>query len=70
MEEEECYEGDCPCVFDMQSYYEQFGENPPEGAVGWIDSDDVSGQSDGDTLVYIDDQVPNAVVVHVNCNNW
>ena len=70
VEEEECNEGDCPCVFNMQSYYDQFAENPPAGPVGYIDTDGVEGKSQGDTPVYIDDEIEDDVVVYVNCNNW
>jgi len=58
------------CVFDMNSYIDNFDVAPPaNGVIGWIEKDSNPGQTAGDEVVRIDDEIDPGVVIHVRCNN-
>lgn len=59
------------CIFDDETYMEQFGESPPsDGIIGWIETDGQPGFSDGDEPVMLGDHIENDVTVYSLCYNW
>ena len=59
------------CVFDMNSYITNFAVSAPaDDVIGYIEKDSQPGQTAGDEVVRIDDEIEPGVIIHVKCNNW
>ena len=60
------------CVFNMDAYLREFGLATNNETIGYIEGDGIDGLTAGDTLVQINDPIPEGVtILGVNgCNNW
>jgi len=57
------------CIFNMDTYMEQFGSTPPEdNIIGYVEIDGIEGFSD-DEAVYVGDHIEPGVIVHTLCYN-